>query len=186
MTISDASSGFSENALQTKLLDALRDKPGRWKQIPLTKSTSGARTLYDLVGEQRFGVDFVLEKEQPLPIKGTPLSVELFHGMKPDLVLWSKLSGQCRIVFEVKRWANLTHKEQDASQLLRYFLYLLVTSDPHPNQKPDIGRGMFLVAPGSWFASKSNAEKWGYFLDHYGPLAKQFDITLGEILAEDF
>ncbi len=175
----------SEPALQKKLLGILRLDAERWRNLPLTNSTSDAHTLFDLIGDREFGRDFDLKEEECLPRAGSILSMELFGLEKPDIVLWSKHSGQHRIVVEVKQHAKPTHKEPNASQFLRYFLHLLVTSDPQPNRKPDIRRGMLMAAPASWFEKQELSLTWHHLVKHYGPLAEKFQITLGEIRAED-
>src|SRR5258708_1917961 len=176
---------MSEFALQAKILAALRSNAGTWRNVPITKSTSEARTMYDLLGDREHGRDFDLHTEKPLMKGSSVLSVELFHGLKPDIVVWSKRSAQNRIVIEVKQATKATHKEDDASQFLRYFLHLLVTSDPRPKGKADIDRGFLVAAPTTWFESQSLSHTWHHFVKHYGPLAETFHITLGELHADN-
>src|SRR5467141_3516979 len=142
---------MSELALQEKILAALRSNADRWRNIPIKKSTSEARTMFDLLGDREHGQDFDLQTEKELMKESSVLSVELFGGLKPDIVVWSKRSSQNRIVIEVKQATESTHKENDASQFLRYFLHLLVTSDPTPKGKADIDRGFLVAAPTAWF-----------------------------------
>ncbi len=174
---------MSEVALQEKILDALRSNVARWRNIPITKSTSEARTVFDLLGDREHGRDFDLHTEKPLVKGSAVLSVDLFGGMKPDIVIWSKRSAQNRIVIEVKQATEATHKENDASQFLRYFLHLLVTSDHRPKGKAEIERGILVAAPTAWFESQALSHTWHHLLRHYGPLAKTFHITLGELHA---
>jgi len=110
--------------------------------------------------------------------------VELFHGLKPDIVIWSKRSSQNRIVIEVKQATKGTQKENDASQFLRYFLHLLVTSDPKPKGKADIARAVLAAAPAAWFEDRRLSRTWHHLVKHYGPLAETFHITLGELHAD--
>src|SRR5712664_2386812 len=133
---------MSELALQEKILAALRSNAGTWRNIPITKSTSEARTIFDLLGDREHGRDFDLHTEKTLVKGSSVLSVDLFGGLQPDIVIWSKRSSQNRIVIEVKQATEATHKEDDASQFLRYFLHLLVTSDARPKGKADIARGV--------------------------------------------
>src|SRR5258708_25339556 len=126
---------MSEVALQNKILAALRSHANRWRNIPITKSTSEAHTMFDLLGDREHGRDFDLPTEKSLLKGSSVLSVDLFHGLKPDIVVWSKRSSQNRIVIEVKQATEATHKEDDASQFLRYFFHLLVTSDRRPKEK---------------------------------------------------
>jgi hypothetical protein len=106
------------------------------------------------------------------------LSKDLFWGITPDIVIRPIGSNQNRIIIEVKKDSPFTHKEPDASQVLRYFLHLLVTTDKSPES--GIRRAVLLAAPQSWFKGKHSAS-WDHFLSHYRPLANHFDITLGEI-----
>ncbi len=175
---------MSEVALQENILAALRSNAGRWRSIPIIKSTSEARTVFDLLGDREHGRDFDLHIEKSLVKGSSVLSVELFGGLKPDIVIWSKRSSQNRIVIEVKQATEATHKENDASQFLRYFLHLLVTSDPRPKGKADIGRGFLVAAPTVWFERQSLSQAWHHLVKHYGPLAQTFDITLGELHAD--
>jgi len=172
---------MSEVALQENILAALRSDAGRWRNIPIIKSTSKARTMFDLLGDREHRRDFDLHTEKPLVKGSSVLSVELFGGLKPDIVVWSKRSAQNRIVIEVKQGTGATHKENDASQFLRYFLHLLVTSDPRPKGKADIGRAVLVAAPATWFEDRTLSRTWHHLVEHYGPLAKTFDITLGEL-----
>ncbi len=175
----------SELDLQNKIQDILKSKTKEWSDIRITNSTSEAHTLFDLIEERDFDKDFDLKIEK-VSLNDTPgLSVELFGLEKPDIVLWSKRSRQNRIIIEVKVATKATHKEEDASQFLRYFLHLLVTTDAKPKGKPDIGRGVFVAAPASWFKNRTLSRTWYHLVDQYGPLAKKFQITLGEIRAED-
>jgi hypothetical protein len=107
------------------------------------------------------------------------LSQDLFGGMTPDIVLRSKTSGENRIVIEVKKTSDFTHTELDASQVLRYFLHLLATTNKR--QGADISRAVLLAAPKQWFESNS-AKPWNHFLKQYQPLATQFEIVLGNII----
>jgi hypothetical protein len=107
------------------------------------------------------------------------LSQDLFGGITPDLVLRSRISGENRIVIEVKKTSDFTHKELDASQVLRYFLHLLATTNKRPGA--DISRAVLLAAPKQWFESNS-AKPWNHFLRQYQPLATQFEIVLGNIV----
>ncbi|MGH9424853.1 MAG: hypothetical protein ACRD2L_00880 [Terriglobia bacterium] len=163
----------------------LKSQDKEWRGIKITKSTSEVRTLFDLIGERGFGKDFDLKIEKVMLSETPGLSMEMFGLERPDVVLWSKKSGQNRIVIEVKQATKATHKEDDASQFLRYFLHLLVTTDRKPKRKEDIGRGVFAAAPGSWFENRALSSTWYHLVERYGPLAKTFEITLGEIRAED-
>ena len=176
---------MSEIALQEKLVDILKSDHAMRKTVQIFRSKKEVGKLNDLLGEWKFDKDFDVTPEPVLRKGESELSVDLFQGLRADIVLWSKHSGQHRIVIEVKQRTKPTHKEPDASQFLRYFLHLLVTSDPKPNRKPDIRRGMFMAAPASWFEKPKLSRAWHHLVKHYGPLAEKFQITLGEIRAED-
>src|SRR6266436_1360619 len=177
---------MSEFGLQEQILAALKSNAGRWRNIPITKSTSEARSIFDLLGDREHGRDFDLHTEKTLVKGSSVLSVDLFGGLQPDIVVWSKRSSQNRIVIEVKQATEATHKENDASQFLRYFLHLLAISDPMPKGKTDIGRGVLVAAPAAWFENRTLSSTWHHLVEHYGPLAKTFHITLGELHADSF
>ena len=162
---------MSEIALQEEILAALRSNANKWRNIPITKSTSEARTIFDLIGDREHGRDFDLHTEKPLVKGSSVLSVEMFGGLQPDIVVWPKRSSQNRIVIEVKQGTEATHKEDDASQFLRYFLHLLVTSDPRPKGKADIDRGFLVAAPTAWFERQSLSQAWHHLVKQYGPPA---------------
>jgi hypothetical protein len=53
---------MSEFALQEKIVTALRSNVGTWRNIPIIKSTSDARTMFDLLGDREHGRDFDLQR----------------------------------------------------------------------------------------------------------------------------
>jgi len=61
---------MSEFALQEKILAALRSDANRWRNIPMTKSTSDAHSIFDLLGDREHGRDFDLHIEKSL-VKGS-------------------------------------------------------------------------------------------------------------------
>lgn len=147
----------------------------------------GPRTLLDLVGHHRpqFAEKTILEDTSDWNgCRG--LSKDLFHLITPDIVLRSPLSSENRIIIEVKRTSSFTHVEAEASQVLRYFLHLLATTNKNENLKgqKDIQRAILLAAPISWFSDKKVASPWDYFLKQYGALAKQWNIEIGSIVLD--
>ncbi|MGH8284105.1 MAG: hypothetical protein ACRESE_09715 [Gammaproteobacteria bacterium] len=52
------------------------------------------------------------------------LMTDIIGGMTPDIVLRSNLSGQNRIIIEVKETDSI-HHDIESSQIIRYFLHLL-------------------------------------------------------------
>ena len=58
--------------------------------------------MFDLLGDREHGRDFDLQTEKLLVKGSSVLSGELFAGLRPDIVVWSKRSSQNRIVIEVK------------------------------------------------------------------------------------
>ncbi len=166
-----------EKHLQDAIVKKLDPKTSVWRSIPIANHTTSSTTLGSLIGD----FDFKIDERPTLHRKGTALSVDLFGSMKPDIMIRSSESKQNRIIIEVKKTALCTHKERHASQILRYFLHLLATTDQQPNKKSDIHRAVLVAAPTSWFNSKSHSRCWNEFLEHYSPLAKTFNIALGEI-----
>jgi hypothetical protein len=181
--IPDLLPALSEIALQKQIVTFLKCDFRERKIVQIFRSNHNVGTLNSLLGEWEYKKDFHVEEEELLRKGNSELSTDLFWGMRPDITLTSTRSGQNRIIIDAKQHAKATHKENDASQFLRYFLHLLVTSDSNPKNIVDIPRGMFLAAPASWFDSK-NSSAWHHLVDHYGPIARQFNIVLGEIRAE--
>lgn len=103
-------------------------------------------------------------------------------GMTPDIVLRPQISGKDRIYIEVKEAASLSYGRHD-SQVVRYFLHLLASTEQRPGGKDDIGRAILLAAPAHWFERKAG-EDWLYFVEKYTDLARAFNITLGKILLD--
>jgi len=56
-----------------------------------------------------------------------------------------------------------------------------VTSDRRPKEKAAIARGFLVAAPAAWFENQKLSHTWLHLVKHYGPLAKTFGITLGEL-----
>jgi hypothetical protein len=44
----------------------------------------------------------------------------------------------------------------------------------------------FVAAAASWFEREAKSGQWLHLVNHYSPLADEFNIILGEIRAEDF
>lgn len=106
---------------------------------------------------------------------------EIIGGMTPDIVIRSTLSGENRIIIEVKVQVKLGYSTT-SSQIIRYFLHLLATSKSEPiNGKPDITRAILLAAPDEWFDNPSTGSAWNYFFNQYKDLANDFSVVLGEI-----
>ena len=112
------------------------------------------------------------------------LMPDIIGGMCPDVVLRSKATGENRIYIEVKDTERLgdRHYDIEDSQVVRYFIHLLTTTRKKSN---DIGRAMLLCAPSRWFADPKNAKAWGHFVEHFSGLATKFDITIGEVHADE-
>jgi hypothetical protein len=176
---------LSEIALQEKLVDILKSDPMIRKTVHIFRSEKELGTLNALLGECQWNRDFILKEDVVLRRKESELCDDLFGGIKPDIVLCSTRSGQNRIIIEAKIHSDFTRTEPHESQVLSYFLHLLVTSDRKPKGIEDIQRGFFLAAPSSWFENEKKSRPWHDFVNHYGPLADQFDIKLGEIPADE-
>jgi hypothetical protein len=54
--------------------------------------------MFDLLGDREHGRDFDFPTEKLLVKGSSVLSGELFGGLRPDIVVWSKRSSQNRIV----------------------------------------------------------------------------------------
>ena len=176
---------MSEIALQTKIQNIFESNQEEWWNIWVTNFTSDAHTPSDLIGERKFKRNFRLKIKKVMVCETRSPSVDLFGGMRPDIVLSSNPSGRNRIIIELKQATKATHKDADAAQFVRYFLHLLATSDRKLESREDIARGFFLAVPTSWFENPSYSHNWRYFVEQYGPLARTFCSTLGEIRAED-
>jgi hypothetical protein len=171
-----------EANIEARIASRLEPTGTKWQSIAITNCTSSAHTLADLIGE----IDFGFYRQHSL-IAGSGLSVDLFGGSTPDIVIHSLASKQNRIIIEVKKNSAFANKGRHGSQLLRYFFYLLATAEQKPKGKQDIYRAVLLAAPSSWFESNSRegAELWRQFLKDYGPIASTFHIALGEIRTDD-
>ena len=114
------------------------------------------------------------------------LMQDVSGGMCPDVVIYSKITDENRIYIEVKDTSRLGYGIED-SQIIRYFLHLLVTTKKIPSkEESDIPRAVLLCAPSRWFKHPKTAKSWNYFLEHFSGLAKAFNITLGEIHSDEF
>jgi hypothetical protein len=176
----------SELALQTRLSALLGEM--RQSEIVVRNCTDEkVHDLGDFLRDHPFRItaEDKVKKWRKFPEAGT----EIIGGAtKPDIILSSTIGGsECqRIIIEVKKHSRLTHTEPAASQIARYFLYLLYTSLRYSEgkNKACVRRGVFLAAPKKWFAGKHSAV-WKKTYEIYEPLAQQFDIPMGEIYEED-
>jgi hypothetical protein len=175
---------MNEKDLENQICALLRagaQDPTQLQRLSFYRSTSDARSLGDLIGGRPFTL-FQDTSDWNLQQK---FMVEICGGMTPDIVVRSNGSGQNRIYFEVKRTRELGYGKAD-SQVVRYLLHLLATSESKPSRSPDdIRRAIVLAAPLSWFAVPANADVWDYFLATYGPLASAFGVTLAGIHLPD-
>lgn len=136
-----------EKALQRFLCERIEMGRNAHGKIAITQSTSGVISLLDL-----------LNGTQPKIMEGDSdwsthknLSQDLFGLITPDIVLRSSRAKENRIIIEVKKTSPFTHTELNASQVLRYFLHLLATTDQ--KSASGIRRAILLAAPESWFKS---------------------------------
>ncbi len=172
---------MSEKDLENELV--ARIKAGESDRSLLSRITfrrpaPGARNLGDLVGDHAFKV--FQDDTDWNPCK--ELLVDVIGGMCPDIVIHSTKHKQNRIYIEVKSTAQLSYQKQD-SQVVRYFLHLLATTQQKPSKSlGDFGRAVVLAAPARWFESVPNRETWDYFVNTYEPLASNFGIALAEIV----
>lgn len=167
---------MDENDLEKRLCEQLR-VPAGLAGMSLHGSTTGAATLRDLVG----GVPYEVIEDDSSWNQDPTFMRDIIGGMTPDIVLRSKVSGQNRIYLEVKRTRPLNYGKAD-SQVVRYFLHLLATTERRPSSfEIDIRRAIILAAPAAWFTVPKNAEVWSHFMDKFSALAAAFDVTLAEL-----
>jgi hypothetical protein len=168
----------AEKDLETSLVAALRSAESDrvvLSNITISSTTSDAKTLAELCRGTSFDV-IQDDSRWNLQPKAMP---EIIGNTIPDIVIRSKVSMQNRIYIEVKESSQLNYGRHD-SQVIRYFLHLLVSSERNPGGKKDIRRALLLAAPNAWFDA-STGLAWRYFMTQYSDLARAFDITLGEI-----
>lgn len=171
---------MTESHLVCRLCEMLRGGIARVdmpSEFCIHNSTSDARNLFDLIGDREFHLIKDDNRFNPCPT----FMVDIIGGMIPDIVLRSKASNENRIYIEVKKTQRLRYDKVD-SQIIRYFLHLLATTQSRPlGGTDDIRRAVLLAAPPSWFAVNTNHAAWTYFLETYSPLASCFGVTLGEL-----
>src|SRR5882724_11418573 len=159
----------SEIALQKRICLLLAE--GRTQEIPIVRSTHpNVRFLRDLLIGQPF--DILTEDSREKWNLHPETGIDIVGGSRtaPDIILTSKQKSDQRIIIEVKKHARFVHQEPAASQIARYFLYLLYTSRRYPEgkEKRSIQRGVFLAATAKWFSS-SKAKIWESTVQIYRP-----------------
>jgi hypothetical protein len=170
---------MGEKELENELVRKLRDGCGyedALEEIKIVHSTSAMSSIRDLCRHIPYEVYQDTSTWNTFP----DLMVDVIGGMTPDIVIRSRVSGQNRIYIEVKETSPLNYETND-SQVIRYFLHLLSTSDKQPKGYSDIDRAILLAAPSSWFCKASNGKAWNYFKEKYRDLASVFGITIGDI-----
>ncbi len=161
-----------ENTI-VKTLQAADKDPAVLANLEITSSTSDARSIADLCLGDQF--DIFQDNSDWNPQK--KFMTEIIGGMRPDIVLRSRISETNRIIIEVKDTMPLGYGVHD-SQVIRYFLHLLAMSSSTVGK--DIRRAVLLAAPDRWFEGNTG-DVWKYFLNRYTDLARAFDVTLGEL-----
>ncbi|HEY2460227.1 MAG TPA: hypothetical protein VGI16_05450 [Candidatus Acidoferrum sp.] len=167
-----------ETIIEERLLAALRQRP---ESIKIYRSSiPRVSNVRQLVGVHDF--EDIHDNSRWNPAKN--FMRDVIGNMCPDIVLRSKLTGENRIYIEVKDIERLGYRHYDIedSQVVRYFLHLLATTTKNPK---DISRATLLCAPSRWFVDRHNAKAWGYFLEHFSGLATKFNITIGELHADE-
>jgi hypothetical protein len=168
-----------EKLIEESLLSNLKERP---EALEIKHSSSGARNLADLLGGHKPTIFHDTNEWNPYP----KCMQDLIGAMTPDIVLRSPVSGQNRMIIEVKDSEPLGYGVED-SQIIRYFLHLLASTTKVPEKgATDIRRAVLLCAPSVWFRNAGNAKTWNHFMEHFSGLAKAFDITLGELHADAF
>src|SRR6266480_6500919 len=169
-----------EKDIEYRLLTILDDRP---REVSIHRSTSSnITTMADLL----CGREWDKFHDNSYWNKFKHFMQDVSGGMCPDIVLYSKKTGETRIYIEVKATTRLGYGVED-SQIVRYFLHLLVTTKKVPSKGTnDIRRAVLLCAPSPWFKDSKTATSWEHFLRYFSPLAKAFDITLGELHSSEF
>jgi hypothetical protein len=169
-----------EKEIEKRLLPILEQRPEAVMIHQTTSST--AKTMADLLNGHQWGKFH----DNSYWNKFKHFMQDVSGGMCPDIVIYSKRTEENRIYIEVKATSRLGYGIED-SQIIRYFLHLLVTTKKTPNKGgSDIPRALLLCAPSQWFKAPKTAKSWNYFLEHFWGLAKAFNITLGEIHSDEF
>lgn len=176
----------SEVALQALICSLLKSKFA--EQIRVASPTDNRVTsLAHLLCGQEFDVTDEEKREKWNRFPDVGIDIVGGSRMAPDIILSSRNKRHQRILIEVKKHSSLTFsKDRGASQVARYFLYLLYTTLRHPEgeKKPAIRRAVLLAAPKKWF-NGTHGQVWKESVKIYSPIARTFDITLGEIHEED-
>jgi hypothetical protein len=167
-----------EKEIERRLLPILEERP---ETVTIYRTTSPqSNTMADLINRHRWekfhdNSDWNKFKRSIQDVSG---------GTCPDVVIYSAKTLENRIYIEVKDTRALGYGIED-SQIIRYFLHLLVTTKKGAGQKTDLSRAVLLCAPSRWFKARRNAKSWDYFLEHFSGLARAFGITLGEIHSDE-
>ena len=169
-----------EKVIERRLLDNLKKCP---QEVIIHRATSpDVKTMADLLDGYKW--DKFHDTSDWNKLKH--LMQDVSGGMCPDVVIYSKMTDENRIYVEVKDTSRLGYGVED-SQIIRYFLHLLVTTKKILSKNgPGMQRAVLLCAPSQWFKHPRTAKPWDYFLEHFSGLAEAFNITLGEIHSDEF
>lgn len=170
----------AEKEIEGRLLPILEQHP---QAVTIHRTTSSeAKTMADLLN----GYKWDKFHDDSRWNKFKHFMQDVSGGTCPDVVIYSTRTDENRIYIEVKATSKLGYGTED-SQIIRYFLHLLVTTKGVPDSGgPDIPRALLLCAPSQWFKNPRTAKSWNYFLEHFSGLARAFNITLGEIHSDEF
>jgi hypothetical protein len=174
---------MDEKELETRLCTILRDGMANRRALDTLKLTNASVRGHMSVASLLGTADFQVLQDTNDWNQHLSLSLDLFGQLVPDIVVRTQVGGPAnyanRIIIEVK-YATGLRKPYEASQVVRYFLHLLVTTTKGNPQK-DGARSLILAAPASWFTDARNSAAWNYFRRTYGDLPEVFDITLAEL-----
>jgi hypothetical protein len=167
-----------EKEIESRLLPMLKHHP---EAVTIYRATSsGAKTMADLIN----GHPWDKFHDNTDWNKFKDLMQDVSCGTCPDIVIYSAKTHENRIYIEVKDTRELGYGVEE-SQIIRYFLHLLVTTKKGAGQETDLSRAVLLCAPSRWFKTQRTAKSWNYFVEHFSGLATAFAITLGEIHSEE-
>jgi hypothetical protein len=167
-----------EKEIESRLLPILEQRP---ETVTIHRATSShAKTMADLINGHAW--DKFHDNSDWNKFKGFMQDVSC--RICPDIVIYSAKTRENRIYIEVKDTRELGYGAEE-SQIIRYFLHLLVTTKKGAEQKTDLSRAVLLCAPSRWFKVRRTAKSWDHFLEHFSGLATAFGITLGEIHSDE-
>jgi len=167
---------MNEKTLEKLIVDKLNTKD--LKKLVIQGPNEEEQSLQDLLSDFHY---VVLEDTSEWRNKTESFSVDVIGGMVPDIVICDADANKIRIIVEVKNTASFNYTLED-SQIVRYFLYLLCSTDSNDSKIP---RAVLLAAPDQWFRNENNKRAYKYFIDTYKGIANKFNIIIGRLLIDN-